>query len=175
MRKSTTPILTMAITILILGSLSATNGQAQDQSGAELMPYVPAQSRISAYSYANLAELVTLICDDAMEQFAEFYGPTTVAVRPFKVIADYRAPRTTMLGITLADQMTAMINTYAVPEYPVAVRYPQKLEGVIEEVDGFLRVHINGRNIRGERRSYAVNVEMSEPIYRSLHAAALSH
>ena len=155
--------------------LGTTPSQARDQSGAELTPYLPEQSRISAYSYANLAELVTLICDDAMEQFAEFYGPTTVAVRPFKVIADYRVQRTTMLGITLADQMTAMINTYAVPEYPVEIRYPQKMEGVIEEVDGFLRVHINGRNVRGERRSYAVNVEMSEPIYRSLHSYAQSY
>lgn len=172
MNKHTlSPILLAALLLAVL----AGPVKASEQSGAELMPYQQEPARISAYSYSNLAELITLVCDDAMEQFAEFYGPTTVAVRPFKVIADYRVQKTTMLGITLADQMAAMINTYAVPEYPVEVRHPQKLEGYIEEVDGFLRIHINGRNIRGERRSYAVNVEMSSPIYRMLHSYALSH
>lgn len=155
--------------------LFATHLPAQEQSGGVLMPYPAPPERISARSYANLSELITLICDDAMEEFWQFYGPTTVAVRPFKVIADYRAKKTTMLGITLADQMTAMINTQAVPEYPVAVKYPQELAGYIEEIDGFLRVHMNGRNIRGERRSYSVTVEMSDPIYRALHSYAESY
>jgi hypothetical protein len=149
--------------------------QAQEQSGGVLMPYPPPPERISIDNYSNLAELITLICDDAMEVYWEFYGPTPVAVRPFTVIAPYHVRKTTMLGITLADQMTAMINTQAVPEYAVTVKYPQKLEGIIEEVDGFLRIHMNGRNIRGERRSYAVTVEMSDPIYRALHASVESY
>lgn len=164
-------LLALAITTL----LAVPNLGAQEQSGGVLMPYPPPPDRISARSYSNLAELVTLICDDAMEEFWEFYGPTTVAVRPFTVIANYNVKKTTILGITLADQMTAMINTQAVPEYTVEVKYPQKLEGVIEEIDGFLRVHINGRNVRGERRSYAVTVEMSDPIYRALHSYAESY
>ncbi|MBU0681654.1 MAG: hypothetical protein KKD73_09550 [Proteobacteria bacterium] len=155
--------------------LAASNAQAQQQSGGVLMPYPPPSDRITASSYSNLSELITLICDDAMEVFWEFYGPTSVAVRPFKVIANYNVKKTTMLGITLADQMTAMINTQAVPEYTVQVNYPQKLEGVIEEIDGFLRIHMNGRNVRGERRSYAVTVEMSDPIYRALHSSVESY
>lgn len=148
---------------------------AQVQSGGELMPNLGEPDRITVQNYANLPELITLVCDDAMESFWEFYGPTTVAVTPFRVIADYRVKKNTILGITLADQMTAMINSQAVPEHPVSVRHPQKLEGVIEELDGFLRIHINGRNVRGERRSYSVNVEMSEPIYRALHTYAESY
>lgn len=149
---------------------------AQVQSGGELlMPNIAAPARITVQNYANLPELITLVCDDAMESFWEFYGPTTVAVRPFRVIANYRTTKVTMLGITLADQMAAMINTQAVPEHPTTVRHPQKLEGVIEEMDGFLRIHITGRNVRGERRSYSVNVEMSEPIYRALHSYAESY
>ncbi len=155
--------------------LAAPSLQAQEQSGGLLMPFPPPPERISAHSYSNLAELITLICDDAMEDFWEFYGPTTVAVRPFKVIANYNVKKTTMLGITLADQMTAMINTQSVPEYAVDVKYAQRLEGVIEEIDGFLRVHMNGRNIRGERRSYAVTIEMSDPIYRALRSYAVSY
>ncbi len=163
------PLLALAIL------LSAPGLQAQEQSGAVLMPFPPPPERISARSYANLSQLVTLICDDAMEDFWEFYGPTTVAVRPFKVIANYTVKKTTILGITLADQMTAMINTQAVPEYAFEAHYAQRLEGVIEEIDGFLRVHMNGRNVRGERRSYSVTVEMSDPIYRALHTYAESY
>ena len=169
--KSVFALLTLALfTFLMVPSL-----QAQDQSGAVMMPYPPISERINASSYSNLSELVTLVCDDAMEDFWEFYGPTTVAVRPFRVIANYNVKKTTILGITLADQMTAMINTQAVPNYPVQVKYPQVLEGVIEEIDGFLRIHMNGRNVRGERQSYSVTVEMSDPIYRALHSYAESY
>lgn len=148
---------------------------AQMQSGGEVIPKPMPPKRITVESYATLPELVTLICDDAMESFWEFYGPSTVAVRPFRVIADYRVKKTTLLGITLADQMTAMVNNQRVPNYHAPQRYPQKMDGVIEELDGFLRIHISGRNIRGERRSYSVNIEMSEPIYRALHAYAESY
>lgn len=165
------PLLTAALMVLLVSPGS----QAQDQSGAVTVPYPPSPERINARSYSNLSELVTLICDDAMEDFWEFYGPTTVAVRPFKVIANYNVRKTTLLGITLADQMTAMINTQAVPRYPVQIKYPQVLEGYIEEIDGFLRIHMNGRNVRGERQSYSVTVEMSDPVYRALHSYAESY
>ncbi len=175
MKKIKTLKQTSLILILVTMLFGTPSIFAQVQSGGELMPNLSEPDRITIQNYANLPELVTLVCDDAMESFWEFYGPTTVAVTPFRVIANYRVQKTTMLGITLADQMAAMINSQAVPEYPVAVRHPQKLEGIIEELDGFLRIHISGRNIRGERRSYAVNVEMSEPIYRALHAYAESY
>jgi hypothetical protein len=46
----------------------------------------------------------------------------------------------------------------------------QRISGILQEVDGYLRIHIIAANTRGERRSYVVNVEMSEPIYRALHS-----
>ncbi|MEN8257372.1 MAG: hypothetical protein ABFS09_05870 [Thermodesulfobacteriota bacterium] len=175
LKKLSSKLTFILLALAIITMLTAPALQAQDQSGGVLMPYPPPPERINARSYSNLSELITLICDDAMEDFWEFYGPTTVAVRPFRVIANYNVKKTTILGLTLADQMTAMINTQAVPEYPIRVKYPQQLEGVIEEIDGFLRIHMNGRNVRGERRSYAVTVEMSDPIYRALHSYAESY
>lgn len=150
------------------------SAQAQDESGAE-MQVEEFPKRISYHSYSNLSEMVTFICDDAMDIFRDFYGPTVVAVSPFSVISDYKIYKMTMLGITLADQMTAMINSEPAADISVEKKYDQKLEGVIEEMDGFLRIHISGRNVRGERRGYAVNVEMSEPIYRFLHSYVESY
>ena len=163
------------IFLLLVLLVGASPSLAQEESGGDLLPYLPPQGRITAHSYANLSELVVLVCDDAMAKFHQFFGPTAVAVRPFSVISDYLVKDTTMLGVTLADQMTNMINSTAVPEYTVAVKYPQQLSGVISEIDGFLRIHISGRNVRGERRSYAVSVEMSEPIYRAMHSYVKSY
>lgn len=131
--------------------------------------------RASYHRYSNLSELVTLICDDAGAVFRGFYGPAAVEVTPFAVVSDYRVRKMTMLGITLADQMAAMINSGPAAPFAAGGQYPQTMEGVIEEVDGFLRVHISGSNILGERRAHVVNVEMSEPIYRFLHSYVESY
>ncbi len=147
---------------------------AQFESGAELMVEDPVE-QISYHQYSNMSEMITLVCDDAMEIFHGFYGPTTVAVTPFSVISDYKIHKMTMMGITMADQMTAMINSEPAADYPLGKKHPQKMEGVIEEMDGYLRVHISGRNVRGERRGYVANVEMSEPIYRFLHSYVESY
>jgi len=144
--------------------------KAGDESGADLMVSEPFESRIAYHSYANMTELVTLICDDAMGDFSGFFGPTLVSVKPFSVIGDYNVKKITLLGITLADQMAAMINSEPAAVYEVEEKYGQTLSGIIEEIDGYLRVHISGRNVRGERRSFVVNVEMSEPLYRALHS-----
>ncbi|MCB2182549.1 MAG: hypothetical protein KQH63_11015 [Desulfobulbaceae bacterium] len=154
--------------------IAAACAQANDESGAELTIKEFPQ-RISYHSYSSLTELVTLVCDDAMQVFSNFYGPTKVAVFPFTVISDYKIGKMTMLGITMADQMTAMINSEPAADFSVEEKYEQKLEGVIEEMDGFLRVHISGRNVKGERRGHVVSVEMSEPIYRFLHSYVESY
>ncbi len=131
--------------------------------------------QISYRSYSNLSELVTFICDDSGDVFRDFYAPGKVAVSPFTVISDYKVHKMTMLGITLADQMTAMINSRPAAEYFVEHSSEQNMEGVIEEMDGFLRVHVSGINVLGERRGHVVNVEMSEPIYRFLHSYVESY
>ncbi len=147
---------------------------AQFESGAELTPQNSVES-IGYQNYSNMSEMLTLVCDDAMDVFQGFYGPTTVEVTPFSVISDYKVHKMTMLGITLADQMTSMINSEPAADYRVEKKFPQKMEGVIEEMDGYLRVHISGRNVVGERRGYVANVEMSEPIYRFLHSYVESY
>ncbi|MBI5559638.1 MAG: hypothetical protein HY885_18600 [Deltaproteobacteria bacterium] len=148
---------------------------AQEGSGNDAVGNSNYAERISYQRYSNLSEIVTLICDDAIQGFHDFYGPATVAVAPFAVISDSRVPKITMLGITLADQMTAMINSEPAAHYSADNNYPQEMEGVIEEMDGFLRIHISGRNGLGARRGHVVNVEMSEPVYRFLHSYVESY
>lgn len=160
----------LLISILTWGVLVSHPAGAGDESGADLIVSQPFENRIAYHSYANMTELVTLICDDAMGNFSGFFGPTMVSVKPFSVIGDYTVKKITLLGITLADQMAAMINSEPAAVYEVEEKYTQKLSGIVEEVDGYLRVHISGRNVRGERRSFVVNVEMSEPLYRALHS-----
>lgn len=160
----------LLMSMFFWGAQANLPASAADESGAELMVEKQLEGRLGYYSYANMTELVTLICDDAMGDFNGFYGPTMVAVKPFTVIGDFNTRKVTLLGITLADQMAAMINSEPAAIYEVEEKYSQKLSGIIEEIDGYLRIHISGRNVRGERRSFVVNVEMSEPVYRALHS-----
>ncbi|MBU0910275.1 MAG: hypothetical protein KKA54_12470 [Proteobacteria bacterium] len=148
---------------------------AMDEAAGDIIVRDDYAKRISYHRYSNLAELVTLICDDASGVFQGFYGAEAVEVSPFAVVSDYKVHKMTMIGITLADQMAAMINREPGATYLAENKYTQKMEGVIEEMDGYLRVHISGRNLRGEGRSYVVNVEMSEPIYRFLHSYVESY
>ena len=123
--------------------------------------------------YSGLSELITMLCDDTIERFQGFYGETVVRVEPFVSIGRSQQKKISELGMTIADQMVAMVNNDTImhtrPLTPSSQRFEQKLSGVLQEVDGYLRVHIYGRNVRGERISYVANVEMSEPIYRALH------
>ncbi len=152
-----------------MGVVFVTGSPAQEESGADLITE-KAEPRFTFHNYTNLAELVAVICDDAGRQFDDFFGPSMISVEPFGVIGDYRVEKITILGMTMADQMAAMINTVSVAGQPADVAYEQTLGGMLEELDGYLRVHIHGRNVYGERRAYVANVEMSEPIYRSLHS-----
>lgn len=121
-------------------------------------------------NYSSLTSLVNAICNDAILNFGDFFTPTPVTVHPFRTL-DF--PReTSILGVVLADQMLAMINNETSGRF--ATRHTptesQELTGLIQEMDGYLRIHISGKNDQGEQRSYVVAVEMSEPLYRALHA-----
>nr|MBF0221863.1 hypothetical protein [Desulfobulbaceae bacterium] len=129
---------------------------------------------VSYQSYAGLSELVSMICDDAIDRFQGFYGPTVVTVRPFASADDTAKDKVSKLGVTLADQMIAMVNNDTLvmansDRKSSGESYEQNLSGVLQEIDGYLRVHISGRNVEGKRVSYVANIEMSEPIYRALH------
>ncbi|MCK9293813.1 MAG: hypothetical protein M0P70_01915 [Desulfobulbaceae bacterium] len=164
-----------ALALPLLAAALAPPLWAMDEAGGEMITADEYPKQISYQRYSNLAELVTLICDDASGVFQGFYGPQAVEVSPFAVVGDYQVHKMTMLGITLADQMAAMINSAPAANYLAADNFPQTMEGVIEEVDGYLRVRISGRNFVGEGRSHVVSVEMSEPIYRFLHSYVESY
>lgn len=124
-------------------------------------------------NYSSLTGLVAMICDDAMEQFYDFFDAAPVVVEPFVVLGEFaNKNRITLLGATIADHMTAVISneSIAVSAARGKGENDQRVQGILQEVDGYLRVHISGVNTRGERRSYVVNIEMSEPIYRALHS-----
>jgi len=165
---------TLILSLSFLAGLLVSPASSQEP-GMEQVAKNDDGGRVSYHRYSNLSDLVTLICDDAGAVFRGFYGPAAVEVAPFAVVSDYRVRKMTMLGITLADQMAAMINSGPAAPFAAGEQYPQTMEGVIEEVDGFLRVHISGSNILGERRAHVVNVEMSEPIYRFLHSYVESY
>ena len=156
---------------LLIGSQPA---MAQLEMGAEFDIQPPSPEIVSYHSYAGLSELVTMICDDAIERFQGFYGPSVVSVAPFVTIEKYQKNKLSNLGVTIADQMIAMINNDTIMLGGTVLRNgsgtPQRLNGVLQEVDGYLRVHISGVNIGGERLSYVANVEMSEPIFRAMHS-----
>jgi len=124
-------------------------------------------------SYSSLQALVTMVCAEAMEQFDGFFATSQVLVEPFRVLGEFPTQgRISLLGVTLADQMAAVINNEP-PASQVAADgevYDQRLQGLLQEIDGYLRIHISGRNSQGEWRSFVVSVEMSEPVYRALHS-----
>jgi hypothetical protein len=161
--------------LMILCPGFSTVSLALEESSTDLFEKEQVPQQFSLNSYANLSELVAMICDDASRQFDEFFGSSVIKVRPFNVISDYRIKKVTILGITLADQMAAMINCCSVSQVPAEDNHEQIVGGMLEEMDGFLRIHIHGRNVYGERRAYVANVEMSEPIYRALHSYAESY
>ena len=146
--------------LIIAGLLAVCSGfawvnsvPAGEESGADLIT-AEAAPRFTYHNYANLAELVAVVCEDAGQQFDNFFGPSMISVQPFGVIGDYRIEKITILGMTMADQMAAMINTNSVAGQPADPPYEQSLGGMLEELDGYLRIHIHGRNVYGERRAY---------------------
>jgi len=131
----------------------------------------PTAEPIVVSSYSGVLDLTDRISREAMAGFYDFFGPVTVNVEPFVVVDRYPRATVSQLGLTLADQMVARINNDSVSRpRPTGEGQEQWLFGLLQEIDGHLRVHIYGINMRGERRSAVVTVEMSEPVYRSLHA-----
>ncbi len=124
-------------------------------------------------NYSSLTSLVAMVGADAMEHLHGFFAAEPVTIEPFIVLSEFSTrQRISLLGATLAEQMAAVISneSLAVWRPAAAGENEQRVSGVLQEVDGHLRIHILAANTRGERRSYVVNVEMSEPIYRALHS-----
>lgn len=166
---SATPLVVGAVLGLLL--LTAPRAAVAEPESTDQQPAgeEAASSTVTYQNYSGLADLITMICDDALERFQGFYGPSLVTVEPFTTIGIARGRRSE-LGATLADQMAAIINNDTLSGSGQARgTTSQRLNGVLQEVDGFLRIHLSGVNAAGARTSYVVSVEMSDPIYRALH------
>jgi hypothetical protein len=148
---------------------SGQEGQPREEQGAEIIRDRAADKVMGQNSYAGLAELITMIGNDAASHFQYFYGETLVEVKPFTMMSESKNQKISLLGAALTDQMAAEINNLEFHLGFFCGRTPQRLTGVLAEINGYLRVHISGVNRWGELRSYVVLVEMSEPIYRGLH------
>ncbi|MFW8601225.1 hypothetical protein ACOHYD_07065 [Desulfobacterota bacterium M19] len=152
--------------------------QGAQETGAEFVKQTPPPPTIKYRDYSSLPELISSLCDEADGKFKHFYGPGLVAVTPFVSIGEDLRPGISKLGVTLADQMVAVINsntiTLKTPKTDSAGKQRQdsrqRLSGLLEEMDGYLRIHISGVNYRGQRISYVTNVEMSAPLYRAMHS-----
>jgi hypothetical protein len=162
---------------VLLGAIAVTvTGvwAGQDEAGEVGDAVTAVQHEMSLKSYDSMPGLISMICSDAMLQYEDFFNLSPILIEPFVVLNEFSAPKKiSLLGATLADQMAAVISneTLAAWRGPVeGAEYEQRVTGLLQEMDGYLRVHITGVNSMGERRSYVVNVEMSDPIYRALHS-----
>jgi len=127
------------------------------------------EGMISQRNYASLPNLVAMVGSDAMEHLHGFFAAEPVTIEPFIVLSEFSTrQRVSLLGATLAEQMAVMLGNESLAA--ATDEHKQRVSGVLQEVNGYLRIHIIAANTRGERRSYVVNVEMSEPIYRALHS-----
>ena len=164
-------IIISLMTVLCFLAFSPATGSTQEM-GAEFAKEVKPPASISYQTYTDLSELITVLCDEANLKFKNFYGPGLVKVEPFITIGEFQKNKISELGVTLADQMISVINNDTLKQSKNSSKggnIPQHLSGVLQEVDGYLRVHISGVNSCGQRVSYVTNVEMSDPIYRALH------
>lgn len=162
----------MMLLALCLPSPCAGSEAAGQPASATLPADAAADSGVAYFElreYANLPELVIAVSREAGRFFSDFYGPTVVSVQPFVFLTESGEKRFSPMGATLADQMVAMINNQ--PGFVAGSGSgDQELQGVLLEMDGYLRIHISGINSFNLRRSYTAQVEMSEALYRALYA-----
>ena len=131
------------------------------------------ESVVSHGKYSSLTGLVAMVGSEAMAQLHDFFAADPVTIEPFIILGEFTTrKKISLLGATLAEQMAAVISNEALAVWRPAVAgaSEQRISGVLQEVGGYLRIHIIAANTRGEQRSYVVNVEMSEPVYRALHS-----
>ncbi len=163
--------LTQVVLLVLLCALWATGAWATEKEEEDRGSAT--EGIISQRSYSSLTGLVAMVGSDDMEHLHGFFAAEPVTIEPFIVLSEFSTrQRVSLLGATLAEQMAAVIGNESLALWRSAVggEYEQRVSGVLQEVDGHLRIHILAANTRGDRRSYVVNVEMSEPIYRALHS-----
>lgn len=160
------PLVRIVVSLVLLGSM-ASPAWSENVSAP---PQPPTQAPIFR-NYSSLAELIGAVSEDGMIQFRGFFYPAAVHVEPFTVVGEFKEKRMTLLGQAMANQMEAMINNDYVTQPGAEDSKVQTLTGILQEIDGMLRISMTGNNARGDSHSHVVNVEMSEPVYRALHTS----
>ena len=164
----------LSLSCLLMCATGVSQAQTQVESGAGY-DMIPTEIKVPD-SYASLSEMMVMVSEEAILQFDGFFYRSLVTVEPFSAVDEFGARSDTILGTTLRDQMTAVINnSNMTPLSRQTSFFQQYMKGVIQEIDGLLRIHVKGMNAHGDKRSYVVNVEMSEPIYRALHSFRNAH
>lgn len=124
---------------------------------------------IAQQNYYGLPNLIAMICNEAGAHFKDFYGASVVRVEPFSTLGMARKNRQSEFSALLSDEMTATLHNNLFVNRSVKGDSPQRLRGSLQEIDGYLRIHLTGVNEAQDSFSYIVNVEMSAPVYRALH------
>ena len=164
----------LSLSCILMCATGVSQAQTQVESGAGY-DMIPTEIKVPD-SYASLSEMMVMVSEEAVLQFDGFFNRSLVTVEPFSAVDEFGARSDTILGTTLRDQMTAVINnSNRTPLSSQTSFFQQYMKGVIQEIDGLLRIHVKGMNAHGDKRSYVVNVEMSEPIYRALHSFRNAH
>ncbi|HIJ89343.1 MAG: hypothetical protein OEV89_00605 [Desulfobulbaceae bacterium] len=162
---------TQAVLLVLFCVFWATGAWATEKE--EIARGSGTEGLVSQRNYSSLPGLVAMVGSDAMEHLNGFFAAEPVTIETFIVLSEFSTrQRVSLLGATLAEQMAAVIGNESLAVWRPAApgEHEQRVSGILQEVDGHLRIHITAANTRGERRSYVVNVEMSEPIYRALHS-----
>lgn len=140
----------------------------------EVGPQIPAtdELQVSQRNYSSLPGLIAMLGQETMAQLQDFFLAEPVFVEPFIVLNEFSTrAKISLFGATLAEHLAAVVGNESLSVWRPAERatHQQSLSGVLQEIDGYLRVHALAVNARGESRSCVVNVQMTEPIYRALH------
>ncbi len=169
-------VLLAAVCCLLFASpLSAAPSHlaAEEPAAAQQAPALEGAESATRRNYSSLASVVAMIGSEAMAQLQDFFDLSPVTIEPFVVVGEFASrEKVSLLAVTLTDQMAAEVGNGSLAVWRPSARgdQEQRVSGLLQEVDGYLRVHVTAVNTRGERRSCVVNVEMNEPIYRALHS-----
>jgi hypothetical protein len=161
----------LQLAVLSSCCLATTMGSAAPNSSSETEAAAAnsTEELVGQPHYDNWAMLLGQLGSEAASSFSGFFDSTPLRVHPFVHLG--AGNELSLLGVLLADQMVAMLNGQVNAYYSSAENgESQILEGVLQEVDGYLRIHMLGMNRLSQRRSHLAMVEMSPGLYRALHA-----
>ncbi|MEW6219858.1 MAG: hypothetical protein AB1634_10040 [Thermodesulfobacteriota bacterium] len=173
------PLLPIGLALgLILAVAGPCPAGSEDTPATEAAPALPAASESAVAgalplpaAYRSVLELVMAVAAEAGHHLEGFFKSNAVDVAPFLFLAEVGRPRVSELGLLLADQLQAEINTRTHGNW--SWQRNERVDGLLVEVDGQLRIQLTAVNSHGRRLSRVFAVEMSRPVYRALAASPL--